>query len=220
MTDQPIVIEDMEAEAEEAFERFLGILRGIQLLHDPNQRPLVEASVYKPRRILTNCTFWCIKVRAPKQIGTMTYCFVLRTAPPGIHLTNPGDILAVKAGQPDAKHVVGSIFGDNWPMSPPPDYFLRFCGKDRVGEHRVQRDNDRKVREHREAIKKHDPSSLWPRRASRHPLTGQSFRPRNPPPANRKSPAAHGFDHMVLHAKLKEALPNGTDDIDWLDDID
>lgn len=163
-----------------AFERFLQVLRGIQVLH--GHAPHAEGKVYP----YNEQTFWLVMVNAPPKAGTgvtMTYCFIVRTQPEGFKLPVPhrglwptGTILTVSGGRPNLKNGIGSIFGKwdyDWarkeidpdlvlPFIPSPtaDYFMDDLG---LGPHSL---NNAKARANNIRAAKRAEDALKPLSAS------------------------------------------------------
>jgi hypothetical protein len=188
-----------ETSLNQALERFLAVLRGVQMLRHPGGPPTVTSVPHEH--------YWRVYINNAK-----VYCFVIRT-----HYAHwqPGDILAPPVfGISHPEDRVGSIFGDSWPNPPPTSYFTNFCGPEHVGESAYTSHPNRYLAAFAPTV----PSQTTQRKPTGLPA------PRNPspkrPPGNRKPPALHAFDHMLLHARLKADCPNGEDEISWLDEID
>ncbi|MDB4278077.1 hypothetical protein N9917_00445 [Deltaproteobacteria bacterium] len=160
---------------EDALQRFLQVVRGIQLLHDAKHKPNVVASTYHrthdPR---DGRTFWLLKVPSKSKHlpGAMQqYAFVVRTQFTDLITPQPrkgawavGTILGVRAGSPNLERGLGSLFGDEafsgqqeppdigFLLKPQAPYFMDFCGPDKVGQ-RYQRENGARRRAHIRHIK-------------------------------------------------------------------
>lgn len=186
-----------------ALERFLAVLRGTQVMCHPGLPPRVTTTPHEH--------YWRVCIN-----NSEVYCFVIRT-----HHDHwqPGDILAPPTfGRNYPADHVGSIFGDFWPNPPPTNYSTNFCGPKHIGE-----------RAHPNPLNDAFASLLSPSTPGPKPSGGPkpgptwkntTFPRHGHPPGNRKSPALHGFEHMLLNAQLKADCPNGIDEIRWLDEID
>ena len=169
---------------EAAFQRFLRILRGIQLLHNPDAKPVANVSVYEWDNDVgqDGRTWWMVSVpRRSKHhlIAPQPYCFIVRTQftaliRPRIEMGYwpVGTIMGSRMGKPDLNHVLGSLFGLSYMRKeppqvgflpePPPDYFMDFCGPANVSQ-RNQRINEAKAQEHADFIRSRKPPPPAPR---------------------------------------------------------
>jgi hypothetical protein len=247
---------------ETAFQRFLGVVRGVQLLHDNTRRPEVNVKVYTWTHDGggSGRTFWMLSCPSKSKnhlMAAQQYCFIVRT-PVGVdsygdtpHGQPPtGTILGVRGGSPHLDRSLGSLFGLSAHMArreppdvgflhePNPEYFMDFCGPDKVGE-RYQRQNDTKKREHEAHLRKQmrarsrPPDPVGADLASAFAdLVGPAKRPGptigtlsphyvrpNPRTANHTTEAAQAWDQMLLRKKLRSDLDEAGASPDWLNDF-
>ena len=222
---------------EAAFQRFLRVLRGIQVLH--NQTPNVQGRIYP----FGDQSYWLVMTLRADDIQT-TYCYVVHSGgtqniDPNRGIWPEGSILGVSGGRPHTAQALGHICGHyiGFPtkeipqgMLPEPDsdYFLQFCGPQRVGPAEADTNERRKKliasafapvpkpfgqRDLHTINPNEPPPDPPPRRNIYIPATEDERRARTQQTQDIR------WNQVKMRAAMKKDAPDVAD-IDWLDSLD